>query len=130
LQQPPLPNRPNFLIFLRDTAELVGGIGLKGENRAELGYWVARAHWGEGIASEAGQAVVDLCDASLRLQQLESSYAIDNPASGNVLAKLGFRPNGATAELYSLGRSAPMTVRLCARERVAAVPAELTPMAA
>lgn len=129
LQQPPVQNRPHFLVFLRDTAELVGGIGLEGDDRAELGYWIARAHWGKGLASEAGQAVVDLCDASLRLQRLEASYAIDNPASGNVLAKLGFRPNGAIAERHSLGRNGPITVRLCARERASA-PAQLTPMAA
>ena len=127
LQQPPVPHRPNFLVFLRDTAELVGGIGLKGEAHAELGYWIARAHWGKGFAREAGQAVVDLCDASLRLPRLESEYAIDNPASGNVLAKLGFRPSGAVAERYSLGRKGPITVRLCARERA---PDERAPIAA
>ena len=128
LALPQEQQRPRFLIFLRGSNELVGCIGLHGEV-AELGYWIARPHWGLGIATEAGQAVVDLCDASLRLPRLVSCHAIDNPASGRVLAKIGFRPTGAYGELPSLGRGCDLNVRLFARDRVSA-PAEARSMAA
>lgn len=131
LALPPVLHRPRFLIFLRDTAELVGGIGLNGDHDiAELGYWIARAHWGKGLATEAGRAVVDLADASLRLPQLNACHAIDNPASGRVLAKIGFRPTGAVTELYSLGRRCAVPTRQFARERMAESAVEVAPLAA
>ena len=132
LALPQLAHRPRFLIFLRDTAELVGGIGLNGQSaaEAELGYWIVRHHWGKGIATEAGQAVVDLADASLRLPRLIASHAVDNPASGSVLGKIGFRPTGAYGDLPSLGRGCILRTRLFARERVAAPAAEGEPLAA
>ena len=130
LTLPHAPQRPRFLIVLRDTAELVGGIGLHGEDAPELGYWIARAHWGRGLASEAGRAVMDLADASLRLPRIESCHAVDNPASGRVLAKLGFRPTGGVTERFSLGRGATMQVRAYARARAAAPVAAPQPIAA
>jgi RimJ/RimL family protein N-acetyltransferase len=124
LALPQTPGRPRFLIFRRDVNELVGGIGLDGGDEVELGYWIARAHWGKGIATEAGRAVVDLADASLRLPKLKASHAIDNPASGRVLGKIGFRPTGAFADLHSQGRGCMIRTRLFARERVAAPAAD------
>jgi RimJ/RimL family protein N-acetyltransferase len=115
LSQPHPPLRPTFLIFLRDRAELVGGIGLHGEVTPELGYWIARKHQGRGIATEAGQAVVALADQSLRLSRLVASHALDNPASGRVLGKLGFQPTGRVDTLPSLARGELMDVRLYSR---------------
>lgn len=113
------PLRPRFLIFLRACNRLVGGIGLDGAREAELGYWIARPHWGQGIATEAGKAVVQIADASLRLPRLVSSHALDNPASGRVLAKLGFTATGGTATLHSVGRHADMRIRQLVRDRQA-----------
>jgi len=108
--------RPRFLIFRRNDNLLLGGIGLHGESDAELGYWLGRDHWGQGYATEAGRAVVALADESLRLPRLAANHALDNPASGQVLRKLGFRP-GATASLASLGRGSEMAIRRFSRER-------------
>lgn len=131
LTLPQEPLRPRFLIFLRDTAELIGGIGLQDEDdQPALGYWIARPHWRKGFATEAGQAVVELADASLRLPRLHAGHAIDNPASGRVLAKLGFRPTGGFADRPSLGRGCDLKVRLYARERAAAPQAETRSLAA
>lgn len=118
LSQPNSPRRPKMLVFLRDRARLIGGIGLMGEDGedAELGYWIARDHWGRGYATEAGRAVVAMADESLRLPALTAAHAIDNPASGKVLRKLGFRPRG-TGRMHSIARQAEMEVRLFARAR-------------
>ncbi len=43
---------------------------------------------------------------SLRLPKLVSGHFTDNPASGRVLEKLGFRPTGRLARRYSAGRKA------------------------
>jgi RimJ/RimL family protein N-acetyltransferase len=117
LALPQEPLRPRFLIFLRACNRLVGGIGLDGQRDAELGYWIARAHWGQGLATEAGRAVVQLADSSLRLPRLVASHALDNPASGRVLTKLGFGATGITAAMHSQGRGGDMRVRLFTRDR-------------
>jgi RimJ/RimL family protein N-acetyltransferase len=116
LAMPPAPLRPTFLIFLRDRPELVGGIGLHGETVPEIGYWIARPFQGHGMATEAGRAVVALADESLRLSRLVACHAIDNPASGRVLGKLGFQPTGGLDKLSSLARGEQMDVRLYSRD--------------
>lgn len=109
------PMLPNFLILQRTggTPRVVGGIGLQlpddtplatdGRARPEIGYWVARSHWGLGIASEAGRAVMRIARA-LGHPPLVAGHFVDNPASGAVLRKIGFRPTGQIAPRFSLAR--------------------------
>lgn len=95
---------PKFLITKADNAEVVGCIGIDqtGEE-VELGYWIARRHWGKGFATEAGQAALKVAKA-LRHTRLVASHFVDNPASGKVLRKIGFLPTGAVIKRHSLGR--------------------------
>ena len=76
------------------------------EGEFELGYWVARPWWGRGIATEAGRALIANARDSLRLKRLVAGHFTDNPASGRVLQKLGFRPTGVVRGRYSAGRDA------------------------
>lgn len=55
----------------------------------ELGYWLARAAWGQGIATEATRAALARHFAMSRTQ-VPSGHIIDNLASRAVLLKLGF----------------------------------------
>lgn len=73
------------LIGVADVDEISGREG-------ELGYWFERASWGRGYALEAAQAVVHFAFSRIGLSKLCSGHAADNPASGKVLQKLGFRP--------------------------------------
>jgi RimJ/RimL family protein N-acetyltransferase len=107
------PHRGGMLIFRRGAAapELIGVIGLDpgagGDVHLDswhLGYWIARPHWGRGYATEAGRAMVALARHSLRLERLSSAHFLDNPASGRVLRKLGFRPTGEVRTLASRAR--------------------------
>ena len=116
LTLPHEPLRPRFLICLRDSNRIVGGIGLSGETEAELGYWIARDYWGRGYATEAGLAVMALADGSLRLPRITARRGTDNLRSANVLRKLGFRSTGRTAWTSSLARGLIETC-LHARER-------------
>ena len=110
------PGDVRCLIFMRTAAEprLIGGIGLARMESGtfELGYWVARPFWGRGFATEAGQAVVENARHSLRAKRLVSGHFVDNPASGRVLAKLGFTPAGVTAQRYCAARGAESPCRL------------------
>jgi RimJ/RimL family protein N-acetyltransferase len=104
------PHEPTCLIFLRGggAPTLVGAVGLgrTPDGELEFGYWIARAWWGRGIATEAGAALVANARETLRLPRLVAGHFLDNPASGRVLQKLGFRPTGATRGRYSAGRDA------------------------
>jgi RimJ/RimL family protein N-acetyltransferase len=97
----------NFLIFTRTMGQprLIGGIGLHDEGgEIEIGYWIAPSYWGLGFATEAGRAVVDIARHTLKLPRLVSGHFTDNPASGHVLRKLGFEPNGRTELRHCLAR--------------------------
>ena len=69
----------------------------------ELGYWIARRHWGRGFATEAGRAVLAMA-RTLGHARIAASHFLDNPASGRVLAKLGFRATGRTIRRWSCAR--------------------------
>jgi RimJ/RimL family protein N-acetyltransferase len=93
-------SEPTWAIVVKQSAELVGVIGLAphGESRsAELGYYVARPYWGQGLATEAAQAIVHVAFEVNGYAKLTSGYHADNPASGRVLAKLGFKPVGRSS---------------------------------
>jgi RimJ/RimL family protein N-acetyltransferase len=110
---------PDFLVFARTGGQprLVGGVGLRPDGEElELGYWIARPHWGLGFATEAARAVVSLARHSLKQQRLVSGHFIDNPASGNVLKKLGFRPTGEIVARESRARGTPVACKLYALE--------------
>lgn len=88
------------------TPRLVGGIGIHPAGDMdghELGYWLTPDAWGRGYATEAGRAVLGIARYAMGLKSLRSRYYVDNPASGNVLRKLGFRTTGRTST-YSLAR--------------------------
>ena len=107
LAAPRDPVLPSFLITERTDGppRLVGacGFGRRPSGAVELGYWIARSHWGRGIATEACLALIDIA-RTLRLSTLEASHFLDNPASGRVLEKLGFEPTGIVAPRLSCAR--------------------------
>jgi len=105
---------PAFLLMLRTNGAptLIGACGLgEQDGEAELGYWIARPYWGLGFATEAGKAVINIAKA-IGHKTLVASHFTDNPASGKVLRKLGFRATGKTEQRHSSGRGTPMTCAL------------------
>lgn len=132
LSQPRDPAMPNFLIFERTDGApaLVGscGLGRRPSGMVEMGYWIARAHWGRGFATEASLALIDIA-RTLGFAHLEGSHFVDNPASGRVLEKLGFQPLGITAPRMSCARGVEAPSRLL-RLTLAEVEEEEAPLAA
>ncbi len=92
------PGNHLMLILAHDRGpapELVGGIGLHGDDgQLEIGYWLTPAAWGRGYATEAGRAVLGMARHALGLSRLFGRHMVDNPASGQVLRKLGFQRTG------------------------------------
>ena len=103
------PARTTLLAYRRTAGapELVGAVGLArtGEGQALFAAWTARPHWGEGYASEAGAALLDIARHGLRLGHVFAWSFLDNPAGGRFLGKLGFRPTGEIVRAPSLARA-------------------------
>ena len=99
---------PVMLIFRRTQGapELVGSIGFGRDpnGQMELGYWIGRAFWGRGYATEAGRAAIAMARDSFRLTKLKAGHFVDNPASGRVLEKLGFRRTSMVVPRHSARR--------------------------
>ncbi|SFW97996.1 GNAT family N-acetyltransferase [Marinospirillum alkaliphilum] len=79
----------------RSSGELVGFCGISPELVAEqletnLGYRLARGFWGQGLATEAVQAVLSLAFESLQLDSVVVIIEPDHPVSRRVAEKAGF----------------------------------------
>ncbi|NDU76749.1 GNAT family N-acetyltransferase [Actinomadura sp. DSM 109109] len=79
--------------------EVAGRITLNNILRGPLqscfvGYWVARAHAGRGVATEAVRQALDVAFDALRLHRVEAFTRVDNLPSQRVLERNGFTPVG------------------------------------
>ena len=102
--------------FVLDTeAEgLVGAVGLHPAGRLgpEIGYWVGRSYWGQGLATEAARAVLDWARDDWGRKVVVSGHFEDNPASGRVLQKAGFLYTGEVQTRHSTARGQVVRTRM------------------
>jgi RimJ/RimL family protein N-acetyltransferase len=88
--------------------EAAGSIGVhpgEGVERhaGELGYWLGRAYWGEGIVTASVRAVVPHALRELKLYRLQARVFADNPASMRVLDRCGFEREAVLKRLAVKG---------------------------
>lgn len=81
----------------RAEGRLIGRCGLLpqvlgGVAEVEVAYLIARSHWGQGLATEAAEAIRDHAWSQLGLRRLVSIIHRDNQASRRVAAKVGMLP--------------------------------------
>ena len=84
---------------LRESGELIGRCGqirqiVEGTPEIEVGYLIARPHWGRGYATEAARALLDDGFARLHVPRLISLIHPENVASQRVAAHNGLRYEG------------------------------------
>ena len=83
-----------FGIFESGTDRLLGNIGIVNINsscsHATLAYYVLPEMWGQGIATRAGQIMLDYAFDTLKLNRVGAICMVHNAASRRVLDKLGF----------------------------------------
>jgi ribosomal-protein-alanine N-acetyltransferase len=101
-----------WLLRLKDGGDFVGRCGLRyldNSDEVELGYTLAKAHWGRGFATESSRAVVRHAFDVLKLPRLVAIADPANTASVNVMKKLGMTFErvghfyGSECVLYALG---------------------------
>jgi RimJ/RimL family protein N-acetyltransferase len=105
VEAPQDPYLPNLLITLPgEGGRIVGCCGLYEEDGdVGVGYWIEPEHWGRGYATEALGGLLSLARLAGH-RRLVGRHAADNPASGRVLRKAGFRQTGRRGTVHSLGR--------------------------
>ena len=84
----------NWGFVLKETGELIGSGGLvyiEPKGMYELGYNIMKKYWGQGLATEAAQEIIDFGKNELKQKQFYCCHAKDNPASGKVMTKVGFQ---------------------------------------
>lgn len=78
----------------KETGEFIGRCGLlpwtiEGRFEVEVAYLLARAYWGQGLGTEAAQAILDYGFEQLGLERLICLIDADNRASMRVAEKIG-----------------------------------------
>jgi RimJ/RimL family protein N-acetyltransferase len=87
-----------FLMFAKETGELVGGIGLHRVDwsipKLEIGYWIGTRFEGRGFVTEAVRALTDLAFAKLGAVRMELLCDTLNAKSRKVARRAGYRLEG------------------------------------
>lgn len=80
----------------RASGALRGVIGLhrKPFGTIEIGYWFAASARGQGLATEAVDAVLDALQGLPTCRRIEAECSVDNRPSWGLLERVGFRPTG------------------------------------
>ena len=99
LVQPGVPGQWfQIAIEFKETGTLAGDCALKinehDERQAEIGYTLARAYQGKGIAAEAVSRVLDYAFRTLELHRVIAITDCENAASIALLERLGLRREG------------------------------------
>ncbi len=110
-----------FALELTGTGELIGFTGLALPDflpeimpAVEIGWRLARPHWGQGYATEAARAALTFGFDRVGLERIVSVHAVGNDASANVMRKIGMHfdretthpGNGGAVRVYAIDRPA------------------------
>ena len=88
-----------FAVARKDTGEAVGSIGMMvgtysnldiPDSQGEIGYWIGRPHWGQGLIPEAVRAIQKYGFETLSLSTIWCAYFDGNEKSRRVQEKCGF----------------------------------------
>jgi len=88
----------NWAVEVRASGEFIGFVGLSVPRRAlpfspcvEVGWRLARAHWGHGYATEAARTALRVGFERLALPEIVSFTAVGNQRSRAVMERIGMR---------------------------------------
>lgn len=97
------PHRAEFAAEFE--GHVIGGISLRfvRERVAEIGYSIARTHWGKGLVPEAALAVIDWGFTARQLTRVFAIADARNSASRRVMEKLGMQQE-ATLRQHDVDR--------------------------
>ena len=99
-----------YAVCLKDKKEApIGCVGLhrndiaEDEDEYELGYWIGKQYWGQGLIPEAAKALLRHAFLDLRMNRIWCGRYEGNEKSRRVIEKLGFKYHRTTEGLEVLG---------------------------
>lgn len=91
-----------WIIIQREDQQIMGMVELRIKTfKAEVGYVLARAYWGQGFITEAAQTVVEWAFAQPDIYRVWAVCDVDNLASARVLEKIGMQREGLLRRFIS-----------------------------
>ena len=88
----------DWAITLSNSGKMIGTVGFTSfdipNNNAEIGYVLNSKYWGQGIALEAAEAVINFGFETLKLNRIEAKFLPDNNGSRSVAKKCGMSFEG------------------------------------
>lgn len=100
----------HYGVFDPEERRVLGGAGLRpgdGGSSRELGYWIRSSATGQGLATEAAAALVQVAFVVERVGWLTLHAVAENAASLRVAEKLGFRREGILRQRTPFGPGDP-----------------------
>jgi RimJ/RimL family protein N-acetyltransferase len=93
---PKYPELGLWATIHKETGKFIGRCGLlpweiEDQHEVEVAYTIARAYWGQGLATEAARAIRDYGFEKLNLSRLISLIDPENVASQKVAEKIGMK---------------------------------------
>lgn len=88
-----------YAVVLKETGEAIGSVGLMigqqshvkcPDTEAEIGYWIGKPFWGQGLIPEAVNELIRFAFEELELENLWCGYYTGNEKSKRVQEKCGF----------------------------------------
>ncbi|ASK31418.1 GNAT family N-acetyltransferase [Chryseobacterium sp. T16E-39] len=92
ISQEAFENQSGYTFAIRDKEhQIIGAIGIhdRGDDKAELGYWLAVPFWNKGYVTEAASAVVEFGFKELGYNKIFATHFFHNPSSGRIMQKIG-----------------------------------------
>jgi ribosomal-protein-alanine N-acetyltransferase len=91
---PKYPDLGLWATIHKETGKFIGRCGLlpctvDGQEEIEVAYLISKAYWGQGLGTEAAQAILDYAFEKLHLPRLICRIDKDNLASIKVAEKIG-----------------------------------------
>lgn len=94
-----------WIVTLKGEGEPIGTLGFykwspSASYQAEMGYDLAKEHWGKGIMTEAMTAVIDFGFGRMGLNRIEVYVMPRNKRSVRMIRRLGFKREGLIRQRY------------------------------
>lgn len=103
--------RETYAVVLKSTGEPIGSCGIMfsdslhsanmKQGEAEIGYWIGKPYWGQGLIPEAVNALLKRCFEQLMLDAVWCGYYEGNTKSKRVCEKCGFKYHHTNTDITS-----------------------------